>query len=761
MGEKAWTLSQLKQNGYPILPGFVISSATLWDFLGLLRDSESLLADFPDSSLHIDVDDYRALQMVAQESRQAIMATKLPSQWLSSFICAIETLNSPTLILRSSLGSSLSVEQKLAGLLPSQICCSTPEWFEFALKQAWGDLFSARSLFYWQRLGIGIEKLNLGILVQPITNAIASGTLEIQNNHITIQSTLGLEHSLLKGEVLPDFYQVQSLTGTIETRRLGNKTRAYRLKNELEVTKTHQSALEAYFLSEELQKQYSLDENSLTKLIEIAQSLASERQEGDCYEWTLTQTSENQEAQFYLTQFHPNLSKRATTLKSHQEDLVNKKLLMTDSHSLLTGLSAAPGVAIALTYVMTDLACDLSMIPEGRVLVTRTINLDWLPLLKKSAGIIAEEGGITSHAAIIAREIGIPAVIGIDQAIDILKTGESVLLNGNEGEIYRCRGNVEAQRFHPEREADQFPILDELIGTKLMVNLSQPSSIRNVVDLPVDGVGLLRSDLMLLELLSKQSLKEWLESSQKLYFVEQLTQLINEFATAFSPRPVFYRSLDWRISELYNSSLDRQLNPLSEQRGTYHYLLDSTLFELELQALLQVNSHQDNHVNLILPFVRSLQEFSFCRNLVEQFGLTQKKSFRLWIMAEVPSVIFLLPQYVQAGVQGIAIGTNDLTQLILGIDRKQGISPEQLNATHPAILEAIQQLIKIAKSESIPCSICGQAPGQYPELIEHLVKWGITSISVDPEAVTRTYQAINRAEKQVLLELARQRLNYN
>jgi pyruvate,water dikinase len=188
-------------------------------------------------------------------------------------------------------------------------------------------------------------------------------------------------------------------------------------------------------------------------------------------------------------------------------------------------------------------------------------------------------------------------------------------------------------------------------------------------------------------------------------------------------------------------------------------LIDPTLFDLELAALKQVQAYGYSNVQLMLPFIRAVEEFTFCRRRVEQAGLTENPHFQLWIMAEVPSVLFLLPDYVKAGVQGISIGTNDLTQLLLAVDRDQERLGSTLDGRHPAVRRALQQLIQMAKQAGIPCSICGQAPAQYPELIDALVEWGITSISVDVNDVERIYNAIARAEQRLLLEAARKTIN--
>jgi pyruvate,water dikinase len=303
------------------------------------------------------------------------------------------------------------------------------------------------------------------------------------------------------------------------------------------------------------------------------------------------------------------------------------------------------------------------------------------------------------------------------------------------------------------------------IATQLLVNLSQPRLIEQVKDLPVDGVGLLRSELMVLSVLAGQHPQTWIDQGHQAELVHLWQEQICQFARAFAPRPIFYRSLDWRSHELPSltggyaaDALIPEINPVLGKRGTFSYVQDSTIFDLELAALAAAQQSGYTNIHLLLPFVRTVEEFTFCHRRVEQAGLTQVAQFQLWIMAEVPSILFLLPEYVKAGVQGISIGTNDLTQLLLGVDRDRGELAAAFDERHPVVMQAIAQIIQMAKQARIPCSICGQAPALYPELIDSLVGWGITSISVEPDAVERTYEAIARAEKRLILEAARNQM---
>lgn len=720
VGEKAFALSWMQQNGYPILPGFAINASILRQFLKIIGKSESLLADFPHSALHLDPDNYHVLQTVAQKIRQKMIETPLPPEWEQEIFSAALKLNSPTLILRSSLTLPYPV---MAGLLPAQVCLCEREALSMAVKLTWAELFRARNLFYCQKAKIPIEQPILALLVQPIAAARVSGTVALDDNHIYIQATWGLGHSIISGEVSPDYYQINRSTGKVEVQQLGNKPLAYGLKAEAKSTDFHQTCLETILLSEEQQTQYALDQDSANQLIKLTEKLA----DMGTIEWTFL-ADEEKTPQLYINQFYPHFSP-------------TRKPLM--KQKLFKGLAASPGVAIAPAQVLADSNLEL-VDSSGSILITKEITPHCLPLLKKAAGVIAEKGGITSHAAIIARELGIPAIVGAKDATTLIQNGESVLLNGDRGFFYPLPQGKEEYLAPKETPTSSF-FPNYPFGTQLLVNLSQPSSINSAAQLPVDGVGLIRAELMLLDLLSSQPLEEWLFGAKKLTLLDHLIELMCQFTAAFAPRPVFYRSYDCQPQ--FSSQ------QILKARGTQNYLLDPTFFYLELEAIAAVFAAGFNNLNLILPFVRSVEEFTFCRQSVEQFGLNKFHSFQLWIMAEVPSVIFQLPEYVRAGVQGIAIGTNDLCELLLGVERNLPLPG--FNARHPAILKAIKQLIELAKDAGIPCSICGQAPVDHPELIEQLIKWGITAISVEPLAVAKTYQAIARAEQRLLLEAAR------
>ncbi|MEH1964521.1 MAG: putative PEP-binding protein [Nostoc sp.] len=763
VGDKAFYLSRIMQRGYPVVPGFVVSAEILRQFLENLNSSESLVADLPHSSLHLDVANWRQLQQVASRLRQEILTATVPEEWVSPIFQAAREWQTGCLILRPTLAvSTATVGMKnISGLLESVFCQCEPEAIALALKRTWSQIFRARSLLYWQRAGIDLQQINLAVLVQPVENAIASGLLRANSSGWEIEATWGLGIAIALGEVQPDVYYIQPETGVVLEQQLGNKMLAYGVDAAPEafsqavpkslLTPDH-TCLSTYVIESAQQQQYALQQEYLQQIIALGTQLVSELGKIFTIKWTIA--GQTTSGKLYITQ-------------------VSTPQSVIPQVHFIRGLGAAGGRVVATALVIINSQQKPEQLPLGVILVVPAIAPDWLPLLQQVAGIITEEGGLTSHAAILARELGIAAVVNATSATSLIQTGERLLLDGDRGEVYRIKGDSKeemekegeenllfAHRPNPKAPHPSVTSHLPMIATQLLVNLSQSSLIEQVQSFPVDGVGLLRSELMVLNILSGQHPHSWILGGRQTELLELWSEQIMQFARAFAPRPVYYRSLDWS-QDLTSLSDNLQSSPKSMlgERGTFSYLRNPAVFELELKALASVQQGGYSNVNLLLPFVRTVEEFVFCRRKVEQALLTEVSQFQLWMMAEVPSVLFLLPEYVKAGAAGISIGTNDLTQLLLGVDREQGQLAKVFNERHPAVMSAIAQLIQMAKSAGIPCSICGQAPALYPEIIDKLVEWGITSISVEPEAVERTYQAIARAEQRLILAAARRKLH--
>ncbi|NJL48630.1 MAG: phosphoenolpyruvate synthase, partial [Leptolyngbyaceae cyanobacterium SM2_5_2] len=287
------------------------------------------------------------------------------------------------------------------------------------------------------------------------------------------------------------------------------------------------------------------------------------------------------------------------------------------------------------------------------------------------------------------------------------------------------------------------------LRTKVMANLSQT---RRLADLPIEhiaGIGLLRSEWLLLEVLEGRHPWDWVNQRQEAELESRIVHQLEPILQALGPKPLRYRSLDLRSHEwqALTGSPPLESNPMLGLRGTLSYGVDARLFQIELAALARLQRAGYTNLQLILPFVRTVEEVLACQPLIQQAGLADYDDFALWIMAEVPSVLFLLPAYAQAGVKGIAIGSNDLTQLLLAVDRDQPIIASAYNERHPVVQMALAHLVREARRCGMVCSICGQAPVRYPDLIADLVAWGINSISVEAAALPFTLEAVWQAEQ--------------
>jgi pyruvate, water dikinase len=743
VGEKIFLLSQFLQSDFPIVPGFVLSSAVFQDFIASLDDSRSFIGNLPQSSLHYNTSNYQTLQAVASKSRQIILEASLRDRLISEIFTAARQLNSSHLILRPSLIVPHYQQQGNLGLWRSQICFCNSEAIAQGIKRVWADLFSAKSLLYWDRLGVSLEQIRLAILVQPISNAIASGTVELSDQQATIQANWGLGHSLQRGEVETDRYVVnivELFTTNAIAQKIGLKTRSYLLQN---APQEFTEGIEYYLLEESEQETAVLESPQINDLIQLINKVTCQKPEIRYAEWILLPHQNNSDrSSFWLTQLNYFASAVDTFFPTHNENTAT---------TLLRGMSASSG-SVTNNVIVRSETCDRLVTP-GAILVTKEIQPQDISLLQNVGGIITEIGGQTSHGAILARELGIPAVVAAVNATKILKTGATVTLDADNGVVYAAKTLAKVPcnpqpnphqailQHYAHRETTNVPL-----ATQLMVNLSQVNLIEQVANLPIDGVGLLRGEFTILELLSVRSLFEWLQPDYQAEFLDYLTETLRQFTQRFAPKPIHYRAIDFPLSEAANQTV------LGIRGMSYAYLKDATLFQLELMALKKVMAEGQTNLKLILPFVRSLREWQFCRDLVQKAGLTDYPEFQLWMMAEVPSTIFLLPEYIAAGVQGITIGMNDLSQLLLGVDREQEFARQAFADNFLAIERAIAKLIETAQTHQIPSSICLSDHSQHPNAIDKLIEWGISIISVESQTVASTYQAIARAEKRLLLQ---------
>jgi pyruvate,water dikinase len=446
--------------------------------------------------------------------------------------------------------------------------------------------------------------------------------------------------------------------------------------------------------------------------------------------------------QIFVTQSRPITT--ISTLSNAKSTADPKSL--ESLKNIITGAPASPGIAYGPVKIIKSLT-NLDQIKDGDIMVTVMTSPDFVPAMKKAAGIITDKGGQTSHAAIVSRELGVPAVVGAKVATSILKSGDLITIDGATGQIYLGKPKQLTTLKNTTIEVRQ-------TATKVYVNLGEPELAETIAQGNADGVGLLRAEFMIAQIGVHP--KKLIRDKKSDVFVDKLTEGLAKFTRAFGDRPVIYRATDFKTNEYRNliggeAFEPLEPNPMLGYRGAFRYIYDESVFSLELQAIKNVrNKLGYKNLWLMIPFVRTPEELTKVKQIVSAHGLARSSSFKFFMMCEIPSNVILLDKFIDVGIDGISIGSNDLTMLILGTDRDNETVASVYDERNPAVLWALEHIIKTAHRRGILVSICGQAPSVHSDLTEKLIQWGITSVSVSPDAVDRTRELVYQVEKRNL-----------
>ena len=733
VGGKGANLGELTQAQIPVPPGFVVTTRAYRAFLvatGLEGRIEAMLEG-------LDVEDDEALQRVSGNVREAIEQAEMPAQLREDIERSYLELGQGAVAVRSSATAEDLAEASFAGQQSTYLNVEGAADVVDAVQRCWASLFEARAVFYREHAGWGHVDVDLAVPVQRMVQSETSGVMftidPITNDEqrVVIEAAFGLGEAVVAGLVSPDHFEVDKSSEAILDRQIFRQDRM--LMRNPNGTGGEANIWRA--LSDAEGDRPKLTDAQVVELTTIGKRIERHYGGPQDIEWGWA------DGRFYLLQTRP-----ITTLARPAGDLDSAPT--PTAEPLLSGSPASPGVAAGQVRVVSD-PSQTGMIVEGDVLVAEMTTPDFVPAMKRAAAIITEKGGRTCHAAIISRELGVPCIVGAPGA-RALAEKLTVTVDGAAGHVYEGAQEelIDWWRRQQERVVTEAPDTK----TKIYVNLADPDIAQRVADRSVDGVGLLRAEFIIARM--GEHPRSFLDSGRGDEYVERLADGMRTIAAAFHPRPVVYRATDFKTNEYANLKGGAEYepheeNPMIGYRGAARYVREPDLFELELRALEEVREDYPG-LHLMIPFVRTTGELRQVIDLVEAYGLKRSDSFKIWIMVEVPSNVWLLEDFIAQGVDGVSIGSNDLTQLTLGIDRDSERFADTFDERDPAVLYAIQHVIETAHRCGVTVSVCGQGPSEHPDLAQRLVEWGITSISVTPDVIEKTRQYVADAEARVL-----------
>lgn len=719
--------------GDVVPPGFAVTAQAYFDFIEHNNFNEEIKRIINKT----DTNKGKDLQKAAKEIKELITSGEIPEELAQEIIDnyhklgKLSGLKQSYVAIRSSATAEDLPDASFAGQQETFLNVKGEANVVNYIREAWASLFTPRAIFYREEKGFDHFKVGLAAVVQKMIQSEVSGVIftidPVTNNKekIVIEAVYGLGDYIVQGTVTPDHYVIKKKENRIiKIESHPQKKQLTRKRGENVETKVPKNKIE----------QQKLNSSDIVELAKIGEKIHQHYYFPQDIEWAWANDN------FYIVQTRPVTTVDKQTMKKSDKDSP------ISGEVILTGDPASPGIGQG-EVVIVDKASEIDRVKKGQVLVTSMTAPDFVPAMKRASAIVTDLGGLTSHAAIVSRELGVPCIVGTKTATQLLKEGQEIIVNGESGKIWK--GKVTKKPAQASQAGGQEKKKIKT-ATNLYVNLAEPSLAKDMSKKDVDGVGLLRAEFMIAEI--GKHPQKLIQQGKQEEFITDLADGIEKFCQAFHPRPVVYRATDFKSNEYKNLEggelfEPEEANPLLGFRGALRYLSLPDVFELELEAIKRVRNKLGlKNLWLMVPFVRTPKELLEVKRIINDYGMNRSPSFKLWMMVEIPSNVILLDDFIKVGIDGVSIGSNDLTMLTLGLDRDNSDIAYTFDERNEAVLWAIKKTIKTCQKHKISSSICGQAPSQYPDLVEELVNWGITSISINPDAIDRTREIISWAE---------------
>jgi pyruvate,water dikinase len=743
-GGKGANLGEMTNVGLPIPPGFVVTSAVYRRFL----DESGLREKVNDVLDNTDVDNSTELQNSSKKIRKMIMGVKMPADIKKLVnenykkLCKSTGKRKVFVAVRSSAtaedlpGASFAGQQEtFLNILGKDLANS--------VQNCWSSLFTPRAIFYREQQGFEHDKVSMAVVVQQMVDSEKAGVVFTTNpmsgdkNQLIIEAGWGLGEGVVSGTVTPDHYVMDKEKLKLIEKEIGEKDMMF--TKDKKTGRTVKVKLKGKKRTAQV-----LNESEMKEVTKISMDIENHYGSPQDIEWAIVKDK------VFMTQSRP-----ITTFYGEEKGTGAAKASKENQEILIKGLSASPGIGSGKVATLFNIE-ELDNVKEGDVLVTMMTNPDMVPAMKRASAIVTDEGGMTCHAAIVSRELGIPGIVGTGNATDVLKDGMEITVDGSRGVVYRGLTKTEEKPTEAVAAAPQKLIT----ATEVKVNLAVPDErIAARVAALADGVGLLRVEHIILGM-GRHPI-DFISKGDEEEFVSRLASDIKIVVDAFYKKNgiVYIRTLDAPTDEFrgMKGGEDEPLehNPMLGWRGIRRGLDQPELLKAEFRAIKRLVDEGYSNIGVMVPLVQHPVELAEAKRLAEEVGLMPHKDVQFGIMVETPGAALIVEDFIEVGLDFISFGTNDLTQYTLALDRNNERVQKLFSEKHPAIIKLIERVIKKCRAAGVDTSICGQA-GSYPEIVKILVELGISSVSANPDAIQTVRETVYRTEKRLLLDKARE-----
>jgi pyruvate,water dikinase len=769
VGGKNANLGEMTQAKIPVPPGFAITAYAYKEFITKTGIAQEIYRIIDETVT--DINNPEQYEEASKKIRRLIESTSMPTELKKAIQDAYNELNKQTGIaevfvaVRSSATAEDLPDASFAGQQETFLNVKGANDLIGKTIKCWSSLFTPRAIFYRDEKGFKHEQVLISVGVQKMVNAKAAGVMFTLDpvtgeiDKIVIEANWGLGESVVSGSVTPDHYVVDKQTLNIIDKNIVKKPVEY--IRDSKTGKTVQARV-----PESRQEQPCLTEEEIKRLAEIAIAIEKHYGRGQDIEFSIDRDMGFPKSVFIV-------QSRAETvwgMKKEAPPVEGPKpqeapATLEKAKVVVKGIAAgrrAIGTGVARVVLTAEDASK--MMHKGEILVTTMTNPDYVPLMKIASAIVTDKGGVTAHAAIVSRELGIPCIVGAENATKVMKTGKEYTVDAKSGVVY------EGVVSKPETAAPVAVAATGMVGvamepapvtaTKIYMNLGVPEKVEEYKNLPFDGIGLMRIEFILASYIGEHPLY-LLETNQGQTFVDKLAEGIATVARAIHPRPVVVRFSDFKTNEYRELKGGEkyeieEANPMLGWRGASRYISKwyEKAFRLECKAIKKCREEWGlKNVWVMFPMIRTVWEAKKCLEILKEEGLERTKDFQIWFMAETPAISVLADEFSKL-CNGFSIGSNDMTQGVLMIDRdseRLGLMG-YFDERDSAVERIIAHLIKVAHQNGVTVSICGEGPSNLPDFTEFLVRCGIDSISVNNDAVVRTRQLVASLEQKMLLQ---------